>query len=342
MLVRLATTITIVIICLAAMSITAYAYFSANITSGSNTIKAANFEANVLITITGSKSNPVTVTKDGKVQTANLEAGKYTIKLTRGNCTAHKGFGIITIADKNQYTDQIGVDIEKNKDDASVEFELWLSTPTKIEVLSHWGTSVYYGYKDSNRTEVFIVSGSTLDLTTEAPSDDVGDSEDLIGQSVNTTTTSMTSTTMRMELSGTTLPAMETTTPSATVITSLVSSETTRPVQTSPSAITQSSGPTGTMEPTATPQSSAPTGSDEPLDTTESMVTTQAQPVQTTPPATTQSSGSTGTTEPTTSPKTSESTEPSESSGTTKPMTTTETQLVSETTSATSIEANSE
>ena len=187
MLTRIAMTVTIVIMCLAAMSITAYAYFSYNITSASNTIKAANFEANVSIIITDSKSNAIPITKDGKIQTANLEAGKYTIQLTRGNSTAHKGFCVITIGDKDYYTDQIGVDAEKNLDDASVKFYLWLSAPTKIEVLSHWGTSVYYGYKDADRTEIFIVSDDTLDLTTKT----TGTSEPTgITESSNSTETS--------------------------------------------------------------------------------------------------------------------------------------------------------
>lgn len=52
MLTRIAMTVTIVIMCLAAMSITAYAYFSYNITSASNTIQAANFEAQITVTST--------------------------------------------------------------------------------------------------------------------------------------------------------------------------------------------------------------------------------------------------------------------------------------------------
>ena len=57
MLTRIAMTVTIVIMCLAAMSITAYAYFSYNITSASNKIQAANFETNVNIQITDETAN---------------------------------------------------------------------------------------------------------------------------------------------------------------------------------------------------------------------------------------------------------------------------------------------
>lgn len=241
MLTRLATTITIVIMCLAAMSITAYAYFSYNVTSGSNIIKAANFEANV--SITDSNNDPVTVTKDGKVQTANLDAGKYTIELTKGTSTADTGFCVISIGDKTYYTDQIGVDVKKDLTDATVKFDLWLSSPTKLEVLSHWGTSVYYGYGDDGRTEIFIVSGNVLDLTTQTTSEDGGKSEDNTDKSEeNTTTTPSTNTTTGTESSSTQTPE-STTTPST---------ETSTPVETTPPEATGESESTNTTEPSST------------------------------------------------------------------------------------------
>lgn len=241
MLARVTMTIAVIVMCLAAMSITAYAYFSCNITSGSNIIKAANFEANVSITITDPNSDPVTVAKNGKVQTANLEAGKYTIELTKGNSTVHKGFCVITIGDKSYYTDQIGVDAEKKLTDAKVKFELLLSSPTKIEVLSHWGTSVYYGYKDAGRTEIFIVSGDKLDLTTKT-TNGAGD------KSEETTTTPSTGTTADTGSSSTKPPQSTTTPPETTGSTEPGS--TTKPAETTPSATTEPSESTGTTEST--------------------------------------------------------------------------------------------
>lgn len=267
MLTRIAMTVTIVIMCLAAMSITAYAYFSYNITSGSNIIKAANFEANV--SITDSNNDPVTVTKDGKVQTANLDAGKYTIELTKGNSTADTGFCVISIGDKTYYTDQIGVDVKKDLTDATVKFDLWLSSPTKLEVLSHWGTSVYYGYGDDGRTEIFIVSDATVDLTTNTTSGE-GQSETGTDQSEETTTTS-TNTTTGTESSSTQTPESTTTTPST---------ETSTPVETSPPETTGTSEPTSTTEPvtqTTEPASTETTAETQPAtETTETTDTTGA------------------------------------------------------------------
>ena len=267
MLTRVAMTVMIVIMCLAAMSITAYAYFSYNITSGSNIIKAANFEANV--SITDSNNDPVTVTKDGKVQTANLDAGKYTIELTKGNSTADTGFCVISIGDKTYYTDQIGVDVKKDLTDATVKFDLWLSSPTKLEVLSHWGTSVYYGYGDDGRTEIFIVSDATVDLTTNTTSGE-GQSETGTDQSEETTTTS-TNTTTGTESSSTQTPESTTTTPST---------ETSTPVETSPPETTGTSEPTSTTEPvtqTTEPASTETTAETQPAtETTETTDTTGA------------------------------------------------------------------
>lgn len=269
MLTRIAMTVTIVIMCLAAMSITAYAYFSHNVTSGSNIIKAANFDANVSITIKDSSNDPVTVTKDGKVQTANLDAGKYTIELTKGTSTADTGFCVISIGDKTYYTDQIGVDVKKDLTDATVKFDLWLSSPTKLEVLSHWGTSVYYGYGDDGRTEIFIVSDATVDLTTNTTSGE-GQSETGTDQSEETTTTS-TNTTTGTESSSTQTPESTTTTPST---------ETSTPVETSPPETTGTSEPTSTTEPvtqTTEPASTETTAETQPAtETTETTDTTGA------------------------------------------------------------------
>ncbi len=177
MLTRIAVSVMVVVMCLAAMSFTAYAYFSYNFTSEAGVIKAAHFEAAVSVTVTGSDGEPLEVKplevkREGKHQVVELEAGRYTVELTRGDSTANKGFCIINIGGKKYYTDQIGVDAEKKLADAKVKFELLLDEAAKLEVLSHWGTSVYYGYKDDGRTEIFIVSGSTIELKAKTVDDE--------------------------------------------------------------------------------------------------------------------------------------------------------------------------
>ena len=264
MLTRIAMTITIMVICLAAMSITAYAYFLHNVTSGSNTIQAANFEANVLITITNSNNDLVAVTKDGKVQTTTLDVGEYTVLLTKdkGTSTATTGFCIITIGDTDYFTQQIGNDVGRGITDgsASVEFTLKVSSATKIEILSHWGTSKYYGYKDESGPDIFIDStGFFLDLT----NGDSDKSEDNTEQSEETTTATSTDTTTPTSDTESSTPTTETTTPA----------ETTTPETTGTSEPTTSTSTEPTVaEPTVTEPAAT-----ESTDTTES---TETQPVE--------------------------------------------------------------
>lgn len=172
MLIRTAVTAIIMIVCLAAMSLTAYAYFSYNVTSGSNIIKAANFEANVSIIITDSDNKDVDITKDGKLQTANLTAGTYTVELTKGESTADTGFCIVTIGDRTYHTAQIGEDVARNLTDASVTFTLKVAADTKITILSHWGTSSFYGYKDLDNRFYIKAEGCEIDLTTATNSNE--------------------------------------------------------------------------------------------------------------------------------------------------------------------------
>lgn len=258
MLTRVVMTITVMVMCLVAMSITAYAYFSYNVTFGSNIIKAANFEANVSITITDSRSNPITVTKDGKIQTATLDAGLYTVLLTKdkGTSTATTGFCIITIGDTDYFTQQIGNDVERGLTDgsASVEFTLKVSSATKLEILSHWGTSKYYGYNDEGRPEIFIYSGYFLDLTNGEGDNSNG--QDGSGTTTATTTPPTTDTTTGSEPSNTTPSTTEPTGTSEP--TEPTTSTSTEPTVTEPAA----------TEPTATEPAAT-----ESTDTTESIET---------------------------------------------------------------------
>ena len=263
---RVITTAVIMVMCLAAMGITAYAYFSCSIASSSNKIKAASFEATVSIT---TKGNSVPVAKEGDVQTADLEAGDYTIKLSGEGCSADKGFCVITIGEKKYYTDQIGLDAEKGLTDADVEFDLHLSEPAKIEISSHWGTSVYYGYKEEGGTEIFIEDDDDLDLTAQTTNVDGSKSEEITDQPE--------------EKPSDTQAEPETPAPQASEIVTTPSAETTKPAETTPPETTE---PTDTTEPstsTSEPETTPPTQSTESTET-ELTETESTEPAEN-PPA---------------------------------------------------------
>lgn len=219
MLARVVMTVSIVVLCLAGMSITAYAYFSCNVTSVTNMIQSADFEAVASITNQDPAGGPVVVSKSGKAQIADLDAGEYTVELSKGDSSAGKGFCIITIGDKKYYSDQIGIDSEKGLTDAKVKFDLILSSPARIEVISHWGTSVHYGYGGTGRTEIFVVDGNTVDLTPQTASDG-GEAEKNTSASTETTQSAETEqtpdTSTAQATDGTTTPPTGATTPSTT------------------------------------------------------------------------------------------------------------------------------
>lgn len=164
MLMRTAFTVVIMVICLFAMSFTAYAYFSHNVTSGSNVIKAANFEA--IIAIDGPDDEAPELKKvDGKTYAADLKANtKYTMSLKPGG-TAETGFCVITAAgcDQTYHTQQLGVDLSvEGQRTPEIKFSLIVSEDTTVYVLSHWGTSSHYEAFANRGTagELYITNGN--------------------------------------------------------------------------------------------------------------------------------------------------------------------------------------
>lgn len=166
MLMRVITTVVIMVVCLATMSITAYAYFSYNVTSGSNIIKSANFETNVRVQINDANGEAVTVnTSNYKSHWAELTANTtYYITLEHTErSTAKTGFVIITAenCDSKYHTQQLGKD--GNGITETITFYIKPNANTKVTFLAHWGTSSYYGYQSENN-ELYIINGETVKM----------------------------------------------------------------------------------------------------------------------------------------------------------------------------------
>lgn len=161
MLVRVACSLAVMIACLLAMSITAYAYFSSSVTSGGNVISSANYDLDIKIVgaaIDGSEINHTAETPN-----------KYEVKIALGEeNTATTGFCIVKIEQDGKeteyYTAQIGADEKApNKERPELTFYLEIDTPCKVTFISHWGTSAYYdGYNDSER---YIDEKNVLKIT---------------------------------------------------------------------------------------------------------------------------------------------------------------------------------
>lgn len=223
MLTRVVTTIAIIILCLASMSITAYAYFSYSITSGSNIIKAAHFETR--ISIQGTDQNRETVVINpitGNYQThkIELEADKvYTVTITPENSTAKTGFVVITAdgCDETYHTQQLGVDTSASAGETTTfSFKMTVTDKTVVYFLAHWGTSSHYdAYKNKGENNgLYVTQDEEIELVIKA-ADNNKENEN----SGTVTTTS-----------GTTSPATTTTTVATTEPTA--STNTTTPLQT--------------------------------------------------------------------------------------------------------------
>ena len=161
MLVRSVFTLVTMVVCLTAMTIAAYAYFSTSITSSSNIIKSANFKAQIAVTDTnGATVSPSSV--DKAVSEFNFtNPGTYTVKLTKGDSSADTGFCIVTVGEDKYYTQQIGTDVSaENGRREAVKFELQINEPIIVKIGSHWGTSSHYNL-NSTSLEVIVVGNPT-------------------------------------------------------------------------------------------------------------------------------------------------------------------------------------
>lgn len=263
MLTRVAMTVMIVIMCLAAMSITAYAYFSYNITSGSNIIKSASFYTDVTVQVAAEDGTAVdtitTNTSDHKSHSAELSANKtYTITVKHNDrSTAQTGFVIVTAegCETKYHTQQLGRDGDGNT--YTITFKLTPGANTVVTFRSHWGTSTYYGYAgdSDNNIEEYILDGEDIELVISGskPNKVSAQSEDTTDKSEESTITPSTSTNTT---TGTETPSTQTSGSTTTP-----STETSTPIETTPPETTGTSEPTSTTEPTTQTTESASTES---------------------------------------------------------------------------------
>ena len=176
MLTRLVSTITVIVLCMAAMSFTAYAYFSYNITSGYNIIRSANFKTKVQVQIfdldgnaVESNINPITSDyKSFKIE--GLTVGEtYTVNISpvKDEKSAKTGFIILT-ADNcpdTYYSQQLGKDEKVDAGETNkLSFKIIITDSTTVYLKAHWGTSSYYADFKNKAKELYITQDETVKL----------------------------------------------------------------------------------------------------------------------------------------------------------------------------------
>jgi len=173
---RVAVIVTTIVFCLAAMSLSAYAHFSYNVSSNTNIISISNFEVNVLIDAIDDNGNVIESvtpeTTNFKLHTATMQADKtYRITVNHtDSSTAKTGFLFVSAENcpNSFHTVQIG----RNDDGTSktVSFKMKLTADTKVEFLAHWGTSSYYDayVNNGDDPELYVTEDEQISINVTA------------------------------------------------------------------------------------------------------------------------------------------------------------------------------
>lgn len=165
---RVAVTIGLMVLCLAAMSFVAFAFFTSDISSNSNIIKTATFQAEVSIVEKEDSSKVIEVVQTDKYEkTASIKKDvEYLVTLKKGG-EAKTGFCVLSgnkFADV-YYTQQLGADINAaGGNTEEIKFYLKADADCDIVFFSHWGTSTKYAEYQNKNDEFYIENNETVDI----------------------------------------------------------------------------------------------------------------------------------------------------------------------------------
>lgn len=166
---HLVSTVTIILVCLAALSFSAYAFFSHSVTSANNTIQTGNFSS----TVTVKDANGETIT-EGKINSYAFAPGQYTVTINKDAATNGTGFCIIQIDGVKYYTQQLGNDLNApNGERTEISFKLDLQATTTVSFESRWGTTSYYS--SAVESEFYIKNTDPLTVIQAAGTENASD-----------------------------------------------------------------------------------------------------------------------------------------------------------------------
>lgn len=195
---RAAMLVVVVVGCLAAMCLTAYAYFTCNITSDTNTLQAAKFQANVSVEPTDNSNQVTNITVDKldawTYKVSGLQVGKsYTVTVSYDQSnTASTGYvAVMATGCSNLYyhTQQINAVTTVAGEDNGVTFELMVTDKTTVTFEARWGTSAFYPeYKEYGiNPEQYILSGEKIKMVINNVTQVIADGEETPSDEVETT-----------------------------------------------------------------------------------------------------------------------------------------------------------
>lgn len=173
---RIALGLTAIIFCMAALTYSAYAYFSHGVSSNKTTIAAANYSLEYTVMVGDVRPQDGAATAETVTEIApsdldgtyKLEPGVYTVKMTKPETSqASTGFCRIEVCDKNgnidtRYTQQIGrVSLEETQTTRYILIEV-KNADAFLKLTASWGTCA--------RTDLILTSGELV-FTAEGTSE---------------------------------------------------------------------------------------------------------------------------------------------------------------------------
>lgn len=178
---RLAGSVAVIVVCLAAMAFTAYAYFSSSLTSGVNTLVAASFDVDV--SVTQAEDQAVLEEESMFSKVVEPENGVYTLSAgiyrfliqPSESCTASTGYCVVNIGNRTYFTVQLGMDVSTEggmRQDTYFDLYLDGDAEAKVTVTACLGTSAAYAtgtlsLGDSETEDYYLLEGEILHLNTE-------------------------------------------------------------------------------------------------------------------------------------------------------------------------------
>ena len=157
---RMTLTVILIIACLFAMGISAYAYFGHGVAS-SSVIQSGNFETLLSIKNLDTDLSVDISDVNSVTKSATLEAGKYVVTIEKLG-SASTGFCVISAENGGNvqyYTQQLGKDVSAQDGKTySITFTIEVTETTTVRFTSTWGTSPYYAdYVESGTDNALYV-----------------------------------------------------------------------------------------------------------------------------------------------------------------------------------------
>ena len=136
-----ATSVVGILVCIACLCSSTFAWFTTTQDSSQNTITSGTFDHEIKIEITSAGSGETIAVTDGAVQSCTLDRGKsYVVTLTPTDATTVKGYCVIKIDGVEYHTDTYGAVSEGSLKVRTFKLTIPEGDDTaKVTFKPHWG-----------------------------------------------------------------------------------------------------------------------------------------------------------------------------------------------------------